>query len=116
VISKENRLSERNVKKVLRKWKPFFSYWIVLNFIRNTEWINRFAIVIGSKSVITNVWRNLFRRLFYNTILNYTKSNKTYDFVFVIKKTNKLDHNSSSILTTFKKDILFLINKVTHER
>jgi len=116
LISKKHRLSERNVKKVLRKGKPFFSYWIVLNFARNTEWINRYAIVIGSKSVITNVWRNLFRRLFYDIISIYLDSNKTYDFVFVVKKTNKLNHNSIDIINTFKKDILFLINKVTHER
>lgn len=116
MISKKNRLSERNVKKVLRKGKPFFSYWIVLNFTKNTKWINRFAIVIWSKSVITNVWRNLFRRLFYNIVSNYINSAKTYDFVFVIKKSNKLDHNNADIITTFKKDILFLINKVTYER
>lgn len=116
MISKEHRLSEKNVKKVLRKWKPFFSYWVVLNYSKNQEWINRFAIVIWSKSVFTNVWRNLFRRLFYDLVSVYLKLDKSYDFVFVIKKTNKLDHNSINIINTFKKDILFLIKKVAHER
>jgi hypothetical protein len=46
VISKKNRLTEREVKKVLGKSKPFFSYGIVLNYIPNKLTHNRFAIVI----------------------------------------------------------------------
>jgi len=117
VISKKYRLSEREVKKVLRKWKPFFSYWIVLNSIRNNLDFNRFAIVIWWKSVVNSVSRNFFRRSFYNIVSSLTFSkNLWYDLVFVVKKTNKLDSTSIDAVFNFKKDILFLIKKITDER
>jgi len=46
MIKKIYRLKEREVKKVLGKTKPFFSYGIVLNAKINRENFNRFAIVI----------------------------------------------------------------------
>jgi hypothetical protein len=46
MIKKIYRLKEREVKKVLGKTKPFFSYGIVLNMKPNREGFNRFAIVI----------------------------------------------------------------------
>jgi len=76
VISKKNRLSEREVKKVLNKWKPFFSYWIVLNYLKNNSEINRFAIVIWWKSVNTNITRNFFRRLYYNLVVKIFSDKK----------------------------------------
>jgi hypothetical protein len=51
MIKKNFRLKEREVKKVLKYSKPFFSYGIVLNSFKNKLKYNRFAIVIGSKSV-----------------------------------------------------------------
>jgi len=46
MIKKIYRLKEKEVKKVLGKTKPFFSYSIVLNSKPNREVFNRFAIVI----------------------------------------------------------------------
>gem|GEM_PF-6120195 len=46
MISKQFRLSERQVKKVLAKSKPFFSYGLVLNKTPNKLDHNRYAIVI----------------------------------------------------------------------
>jgi hypothetical protein len=51
MIKKIYRLRQREVKKVLQRAKPFFSYGIVLNVFENKLNYNRFAIVIGSKSV-----------------------------------------------------------------
>lgn len=127
MISKSNRLTEREVKKVLSKWKPFFSYWIVLNYQKNNSEINRFAIVIWWKSVKNNVERNYFRRRFYDIVSKYLqkdnnwkdlvdksiKDNKIWiDFVFVVKKQTKLDKNDEKVKKSFYSDIKFLLNKV----
>lgn len=127
MISKKNRLTEKEVKKVLTRWKPFFSYWIVLNYLKNTSELNRFAIVIWSKSVKTNIARNYFRRLYYDivsqNILPFPKgvpegggirnnSLQWIDFVFVVKKQTKLDKTDENSINSFKKDINFLVNKI----
>jgi hypothetical protein len=46
MIKKIYRLKEREVKKVLKFSKPFFSYNIVLNVKQNKKKYNRFAIII----------------------------------------------------------------------
>ncbi len=112
MISKKNRLTEKEVKKVLTKWKPFFSYWIVLNYIKNKTDSNRFGIVIWWKSVQTNVARNFFRRTYYDIASENLKCEKWIDYVFVVKKQTKLDKNDEENIKTFKKDIKFLLNKV----
>lgn len=112
MISKENRLSEREVKKVLTRWKPFFSYWLVLNYLKNNLNKNRFAIVIWWKSVKTNVERNYFRRRFYDLVSVCLDNQKWIDYVFVVKKQTKLDKKDEKILKSFKQDINFLLNKI----
>ena len=112
MISKGSRLSEREVKKVLTRWKPFFSYWIVLNYMKNNLEKNRFAIVIWWKSVKTNISRVFFRRLYYDLIREYLDNKKWIDFVFVVKKQTKLDKSDENSIISFKKDIKFLLNKI----
>ncbi len=112
MISKGNRLTERQVKKVLGKAKPFFSYWIVLNYMKNKEGKNRFAIVLWSKSVKTNVERNFFRRRFYDTVAKKIEEKKWIDYVFVVKKQTKLDKKNKESIISFDKDIKFLLGKV----
>jgi ribonuclease P protein component len=68
MISKNFRLKEEEVKKVLKFWKPFFSYWMVLNYKNNKFENNRFAIIISGKNVDWSVVRNFFRRRFYDAI------------------------------------------------
>jgi ribonuclease P protein component len=77
MIKKIYRLKEKQVKKVLQKAKPFFSYNIVLNYMKNNQNINRYAIIISSKSVNTNVSRVYFRRLFYDIVSQNLQVNKT---------------------------------------
>ena len=112
MISKKNRLSEREVRKVLTRWKPFFSYWIVLNYMKNNSEKNRFAIVIWWKSVKTNVERVFFRRAYYDIVSDKLISNKWVDYVFVVKKQTKLDKKNKDSILNFKKDIKFLLNKI----
>ncbi len=114
VISKELRLHEREVKKVLQKWKPFFSYGIVLNSIKNKVWFARFAIVIWWKSVDCNVSRTFFRRRFYDFIQEKLKTeelNASTDYVFVVKKQTKLNRKNQEALLSFQKDLGFLVKK-----
>lgn len=115
MISKEYRLQEREVKKVLRMRKPFFSSGLVLNSIPNRLEHNRFAIVIWWKSVDSNVSRNFFRRRFYDTVASIIfpqKSEETKDYVFVVKKQTKLSQKNIESYQSFLKDILFLIRKM----
>ena len=117
MIKKIYRLKEREVQKVLGKTKPFFSYGIVLNAKPNRKDFNRFAIVIGSKSVNTNVTRTFFRRRFYDFIAksslfsDESNNNKNYDFVFLVKKQTKLDKKDKNAILEFEKDLSFLENK-----
>ncbi len=112
MISKRNRLSEREVKKVLTRWKPFFSYGVVLNYMKNKSQINRYAIVIWWKSVKTNIARVFFRRLYYDIVSDKLNNENWVDFVFVIKKQTKLDKIDKNSINSFKKDINFLLNKI----
>jgi glucose-6-phosphate isomerase len=115
MIAKKFRLKEREVKKVMGKWKPFFSSGLVLNKIFNKLDFNRFAIIIWSKSVNTNVTRVFFRRKFYDKIREsklYNTSEKYYDFVFVVKKQTKLDRKKVEAIKSFENDLNFLIKKV----
>ncbi len=115
MIAKKFRLTEREVKKVLQKWKPFFSYGVVVNFSRNTSWYDRFWIVIGWKSVNTNVTRVFFRRRFYDVIMKLftlNPKNMWKDYVFVVKKQTKLDRKDWEAIKLFDKDLNFLIKKL----
>ena len=114
MIKKQFRLNEKEVKKVLKLWKPFFSYWVVLNKIKSKLDYNRFAIVIWAKSVNSNVTRNYCRRKFYDLVTTELelKWKTWYDIVFVVKKKMKLDVRSEETIKAFEKDLSFLIKKI----
>jgi hypothetical protein len=44
--------------------------------------------------------------------INENNTIKSYDFVFVVKKQTKLDKSDENIISSFKKDIKFLLNKI----
>ncbi len=121
MIAKKFRLQEKEVKKVLHRWKPFFAYGVVLNKTFNKQWYNRFAIVVWWKSVNTNVTRVFFRRKFYDIIkssklfspLLNKEGIKGWSFVFVVKKQTKLDRKDKMAIKSFEKDLNFLIKKVS---
>jgi ribonuclease P protein component len=117
MIAKKFRLTERETKKVLQKWKPFFSWEIVLNKLQNSYNYNRFAIVISLKSVDSAVERNFFRRRFYDFCYDkvhnaYNSSSKQFlwnDFVFVLKQKMKLNAKDEQCLESFKRNLNFLM-------
>jgi len=90
MLKKKFRLREREVKRVLQKWEPFFSYDVVLNTKRN----------------------NFFRRRFYDFISKSEIQKKWNDFVFVVKTKVKLDKKNILSLKSFYKNLNFLINKI----
>ena len=112
VLAKKYRLTEKNTKRVLHKWKPFFSYGIVLNLEKNKYNHNRFAIVIWSKSVISSVHRNYFRRRFYDLMKDKLDYKAWIDMVFVVKQKTKLNLNDKNSINSFVKDLNFLLNKI----
>ncbi len=111
MIKKIYRLSENEVKKVLKYSKPFFSYWIVANYIKSTKPYNRYAIIIWWKSVSSAVCRNFFRRKFFDMVFENFK-NDSKDIVFVLKKQIKLDKKDSLSIKSFENDINFLLKKI----
>lgn len=115
MISKIYRLKETEVKKVLKYWKPFFSYWVVLNYRNNNLDFNRFSIIISWKNTRWWVERNFFRRKFYEIVEKIIKSkikDFNYDLVFVVKKQVKLEKNDLESIKSFENDINFLIKKM----
>jgi ribonuclease P protein component len=122
MIQKIYRLKEKEMKKVLAKWKPFFSYMIVLNKMPNNETYHRFGIIISQKSISNSVNRNFFRRLFYNIIRLQnmcssqkntweTQENKYFDYVYVVKKQISLDKKNIQTTDEFQKNLHFLFTK-----
>ena len=118
MIAKIYKFKEKELKKVLRKWKPFFSHDIVLNSGTNTCNHNRFWVVIGGKSVVNSVERNFFRRAFYNEVQQFCSLESWwfFDCVFVVKKQAKLDAKDEKNVAKFKKDIHFLLRKVFNNK
>ena len=109
MLAKRYRLKEREVKKVLHKGKPFFSYSIVFNVFPNKLSHSRFAIVIWWKSVPNNVVRNTYRRMFYK--LAYLLKDKNYwDIVCVVKKQTKLQ-SEHSFQDKIASEIKYLFDK-----
>lgn len=85
MIQKIYRLSENEVKKVLRFRKPFFSNGFIANIIPNKVGHNRFGIVFSGKHTKTSIARNFFRRRLYDTIAEICTTG-SHDIVFVPKK------------------------------
>lgn len=112
MIKKKYRLKERDVKKVLQKWKPFFSYGVVLNYIQNKRDYCRFAIILWWKSVVNNVERNFVRRRFYDICAEKIPYLSGFDFVFVVKKNKKFEKKDLESMLSFRKDINFLFKKI----
>ncbi|MFA5917191.1 MAG: ribonuclease P protein component [Candidatus Gracilibacteria bacterium] len=116
MISKDYRLKENEVKKVLKYGKPFFSYGLVLNYTKNNLKHNRFAIIISGKNVDSSVKRNFFRRRFYDMVnveMGKGQNPQTYhDLVFVLKKQTKLEKNNLESINGFDNDVKFLLKKM----
>lgn len=89
MIAKKYRLTEREVRKVLSRRKPFFSYMFIANILENHEENHRVAILLSGKVARGSVNRNFWRRHFYDIslpLISEKPTEKHYDIVFVPKK------------------------------
>lgn len=111
MISKEYRLSENEVRKVLNKKKPFFSYVWIANTFTNKGTHGRCGILLSSKCTKWSVNRNFWRRRFYDLSLPSLTS-LPVDVVLVAKKWTILDYRNPLHLVEFEKNIQFLYKKI----
>ena len=110
MLRKNYRLSERDVKKVLRGQKPFFSHRLSLHVRPNRERHGRFGIVIGGKNVPSAVCRNFFRRRFYDMVRSISER-PVGDMLFVVKRGIVLSMRDADMVRGFHEDITFLLRK-----
>lgn len=111
MIKKIYRLKENEIKKVLKYKKPFFSYWFIANYLDNRMPISRFWIILWSKNCPSWVWRNFWRRKFYDLVSKHCEKGWK-DIVFVPKKWKAFDKNSAESIVEFEKDVNFIIKKI----
>lgn len=111
MISKEYRLTENEVKKVLHRKKPFFSYTCIANTSSNRLNHGRCWILLSSKCTKGSVNRNFWRRKFYDFSLDFLKKNQT-DVVLVMKKWTTLDYKNPEHIAEFEKNLHFLYKKI----
>jgi len=114
MIAKKYRLSESEVRKVLSRKKPFFSYAWIANTKKNPQGISRFAILLSGKAARGSVNRNTFRRLFYDTACENRFDG--YDVVVIPKKGVKLDHKNPEHREDFVKNMRFLLKTIRSQK
>lgn len=85
MISKEYRLTEHELRKVLARKKPFFSYVWIANTMENKKTHGRCAILLSSKCTKGSVNRNYWRRKFYDISHIYLEHIR-FDVVLIPKK------------------------------
>jgi ribonuclease P protein component len=85
MIAKEYRLTEREVRKVLSRRRPFFSYMFIANILENKTTHGHLGILLSSKVARGSVNRNFWRRRFYDISLPYVED-LPLDIVLVPKK------------------------------
>ena len=107
MIPKQYRLSENEVKKVLRFRKPFFAYGFVANILPNKVGHNRFGVIFSGKHTKTSIARNFFRRRLYDSVAEICTTGSN-DIVFVPKKGKTFHHKNTEDIAGFDKDVGFL--------
>lgn len=116
MISKTHRLTQRDIGKVLRKKKPFFSYHLVANTAtpHPSEKLDhpRFAIILSGKVTKGSVVRNFFRRRFYEAVRPYLDQKIPLDIVVVAKKGTILHPSDLAMVEAFDADISQLLSKI----
>ena len=112
MITKEHRLIERDIRRVLKFKKPFFSYSVVANVAQNRIGKPRFGSVFPAKAVTGSVSRNFFRRRSYDLARPYLENPSASDVVIVPKKGKPLDHRDPVAVAAFENDVSQLYRKI----
>lgn len=111
MIKKTRRLSENDIKKVLKFKKPFFSHNWIANTSASRIGFNRYAVIFSGKHTKTSISRNFFRRTFYDLVAEAGISG-SLDIVFVPKKGKTFDKTSKDDIVAFENDIRFLLRTI----
>ncbi len=112
MISKEYRLTEHELRKVLNRKKPFFSFVWIANTLENKKAHGRCGILLSAKCTKGSVNRNYWRRKFYDISLA-SLERLPVDIVLVPKKGTILDYKNSEHIAEFEKNIQFLYRKIS---
>ncbi len=116
MIKKGSRLKEREIRRVLRTKKPFFSFSFVANVSPNRLGHPRIAPVFSAKSVTGSVARNFFRRRAYELARPYLSAGAGVDIVLVPKKGGApLSHRNAQAVASFERDLSHLYGKIFSE-
>lgn len=115
MIAKPFRLNENQVKKVLQKKKPFFSYGVVANVIKNDLEYSRISIILSSTQTRWSVNRNRIRRHIYDLSAPYIIG-LGVDIVYMFKKKTLLNSKEPLLMQEIAKDIPFLMKKIQQEK
>lgn len=86
MLPSKNRLHKnKEIKRVLRGGKSFFTLPLRLKFVKNQLSFSRFAIIISNKVSKKATQRNRLKRQISEIIrLNLEKIRPGFDFVFII--------------------------------
>ena len=114
MISKKYRLTENEVRKVLNRKKPFFSYVWIANTTPNKLDHGRCGILLSSKVAKGSVNRNFWRRTYYDLSLPYITM-LPLDMVLIAKKGTILDYKNEIHIVEFKKNIQSLYRHIVSE-
>lgn len=115
MIAKRFRLNENQVKKVLQKKKPFFSYGVVANVVKNELSYSRISIILSSAQTRWSVNRNRLRRRIYDLSEPYI-AHLSVDIVYMFKKKTLLDSKDPTLMQEITRDIPFLLKKIQQEQ
>jgi ribonuclease P protein component len=115
MIAKKYRLTENEVKKVLKKKKPFFAYGVVANVVPNGLGHARVAMILSGAQTRWSVNRNTLRRRIYDLSSPYIVG-LSVDIVYMFKKKTLLDSKDRTLMTEIEKDIPFLMRKIKQEK
>jgi ribonuclease P protein component len=115
MIAKKYRLTENEVKKVLKKKKPFFAYGVVANVVANGLGHARIAMILSGAQTRWSVNRNTLRRHIYDLSRSHL-SGLSVDIVYMFKKKTLLDSKDVTLMAEIEKDIPFLMHKIKQEK
>lgn len=113
-IKKNNRLSNQEIKYIIKTKNKNFLRWKILNInvILQSPWknYNKFWISISSKFHKKAVYRNLVRRIFFHVIYEndyiHKKTKNWYVKIYVsLKKNIKYDFLKKNVKDSIKKDL-----------
>lgn len=112
MIPKKNRLSERDIRKMVRQRGMFFWTCFIVNVIQKSIGESRYGIIFSTKHTKGSVNRNFFRRMFYRQVWLFLDLPASFDLLFIPKKGTRFSHTDSHSIAHTEADIVKLLQKI----